>query len=69
MSDPRCAGLPASTPGAGETFGGEKGASLPGFCGASLKPDRPAFADEPMGDENAVSEEPTIMARIMSNIA
>jgi hypothetical protein len=68
MSDPRCAGLLDAAPGAGRTLCAENGASLPGFCGNSRKPDSPAFAEEPIGEENAVSEEPIIIARSMCNI-
>ncbi len=68
ISDPRCAGFAGSAFGAGRTFCAAKGVSPPGFCGASRRPESPALDDEPMGDENAASDEPMIMAINMSNI-
>jgi hypothetical protein len=71
-NDPRCAGLPVSAPsaapGAASTFCAANGASPPGFCGVSLKPDNPAFADEPIGDENAARDEPMIIPANINNI-
>ncbi len=70
-SDPRCAGLDGSSPGDAKTGEGVNGASPLLLCGVSRIPEVfeiPEVVDEAAGSENAVSEEPMIMASIINNI-
>ncbi len=67
-SEPRCAGLVGSRLGEDNVGEGVNGASPLGFCGVSRSPDRLELVEEAAGRENAVSEEPVIMASIISSI-